>query len=166
MRFLNRGISGNRVKDLRARWQTDYIDLRLNAVSILIGINDTRRRYDKDDPTGADAYEESYRAILEDVRRLGAGIIILEPFVLPRPLDRLTWRVDLDPKIQVARHLAREFAALCVALVGLLAAARQGVAFMLRHTGDPVHGGWRARVRRDGTEADGKKWIYGHSFAI
>ena len=40
VRFLNRGISGHRAKDLRDRWQKDCIDLRPDWVSIMIGIND------------------------------------------------------------------------------------------------------------------------------
>ena len=123
VRFINRGVSGNRVKDLRARWQADCVNLRPNVVSILIGINDTWRRYDSQDPTPAEAYEADYRAILQDVRQLGAKLVILEPFVLPTPPDRLAWRVDLDPKIQVARSLAREFGAIYVPLDGLFAAA-------------------------------------------
>lgn len=39
-KFLNRGISGNRVKDLQARWQQDCVDLQPDWVSIYIGIND------------------------------------------------------------------------------------------------------------------------------
>src|SRR5690348_11537806 len=39
--FLNRGISGDRVADLIARWQTDAIALHPNLISILVGINDT-----------------------------------------------------------------------------------------------------------------------------
>ncbi len=123
VRFLNRGISGNRVQDLRARWQSDCLDLRPNVVSILIGINDTWRRYDANDPTTAAVYAEDYRAILGAVRDLGARLVILEPFLLPTPPDRLAWREDLDPKIQVARSLAREFEALYVPLDGLFAAA-------------------------------------------
>lgn len=44
--FINRGISGNRVKDLQARWQEDALDLNPDVLSILIGINDTWRRFD------------------------------------------------------------------------------------------------------------------------
>jgi lysophospholipase L1-like esterase len=50
-------------------------------------------------------------------------LIILEPFLLPVPADRVGWRVDLDPKINAARELAREFKAVYVALDGLFAAA-------------------------------------------
>lgn len=122
--FLNRGISGNRAKDLRARWQADCLDLAPTWVSILIGINDTWRRYDSNDPTSAQVYEDNFRAILEQTRdKLDANIIILEPFVLPTPPDRAAWRVDLDPKIAVARKLALEFGARFVPLDGASAAA-------------------------------------------
>jgi lysophospholipase L1-like esterase len=123
VRFLNRGISGNRVRDLRARWGFDCLDLRPNVVSILIGVNDTLRRYDGGDATSPEEYEAEYRAILEDVRPTGARTVILEPFLLPAPPTYLTWRVDLDPKIHVARSLAREFSAVYVPLDGLFAAA-------------------------------------------
>ncbi|WP_409345227.1 SGNH/GDSL hydrolase family protein [Paenibacillus sp. MBLB4367] len=122
--FLNRGISGNRVKDLQGRWQEDCIDLKPTIVSIYIGINDTWRRYDRNDPTSAESYEAGYRELLTRTKEeLGAKIVLIEPFVLPVPEDRRTWREDLDPKITVVRELAREFGALLVPLDGLFAQA-------------------------------------------
>lgn len=124
LRFLNRGISGNRVVDLANRWHEDCISLRPSWVSIMIGINDVWRRYDRDDPTSVEAFEEKYRKILNDTQQqIGAGLIMLEPFVLPSPQDRIQWREDLDPKIQVVRKLAREFKAIYVPLDGLFAAS-------------------------------------------
>jgi lysophospholipase L1-like esterase len=122
--FLNRGIGGNRVKDLVARWQQDCIDLHPTCVSIYIGINDTWRRFDRDDPTSAEDFESGYRQLLESTRRqLNARLILIEPFVLPVPEDRKRWREDLDPKIHVVRELAREYGALLVPLDGLFAQA-------------------------------------------
>ena len=124
IRFLNRGIGGNRARDLADRWQEDCIDLKPSWVSIMIGINDTWRGYDSGDPTSTDAYEEAFRDILTRTRdRLDARIVIVEPFCLPHPPDRLAWREDLDPKIQVARAMAREFADLYVPTDGLFAQA-------------------------------------------
>ena len=130
--FLNRGISGNRAKDLAARWQKDCIDLKPTVVSIFIGINDTWRRYDSNDPTSTEAFEQAYRGIAGRVRdELGAHLVVLEPFVLPVPPDRRAWREDLDPKIQAARRIATEFGATYVPLDGLFAAvaARRDAAF-------------------------------------
>ena len=90
----------------------------------MIGINDTWRRYDSHDPTPAADYERDYRAICTDVRdTLHARLMIIEPFLLPTPRDREAWRVDLDPKIAIARQLAREFNAIFVPMDGVFAAA-------------------------------------------
>ena len=124
VRFRNRGVGGNRVKDLKARWREDCLDLKPDWVSIMIGINDTWRRYDSDAPTTCEAYEADYRHILTRVRdEPGAKLILIEPFALPTPPDRLEWRVDLDPKIQAARGLSREFDAVHVSMDGIFAAA-------------------------------------------
>ena len=122
--FYNRGISGNRVKDLQARWDEDCIALKPDVVTIYIGINDTWRRYDRNDPTSLEQFAEGYRDLLErTTRNLDARIVMMEPFVLPVPEDRIQWREDLDPKIQAVRELAREFGALLVPLDGLFAQA-------------------------------------------
>lgn len=122
VRFINRGIGGNRAKDLQARWQTDCLDLKPDVVSILIGINDTWRRYDSGDPTSAEDFEGAYRDILTRTKAaLEARLILLEPFALPVPEDRIAWREDLDPKIQIVRNLAREFEAILIPLDGIFA---------------------------------------------
>lgn len=124
VRFLNRGISGNRAVDLQARWQADCLALKPAWVSIMIGINDTWRRYDSNNPTSLETYENAYRDILERTRtRLSARLILCEPFVLPVPQDRVHWREDLDPRIDAVRRLAREFEAVLVPLDGIFAAA-------------------------------------------
>ena len=124
VKFLNRGISGNRVKDLLARWDQDFIALKPDVVSIYIGINDTWRRYDRNDPTSVEQFAQTYRELLTRTKQeLGARIVMVEPFVLPVPEDRKQWREDLDPKIQAVRELAREFGALLVPLDGLFAQA-------------------------------------------
>ncbi|WP_282941320.1 SGNH/GDSL hydrolase family protein [Paenibacillus sp. RC67] len=123
VQFLNRGISGNRVKDLQSRWVEDCLDLKPNVVSIYIGINDTWRRYDRNDPTSTEQYESGYRDLLGQMAKLEAKLILIEPFVLPVPEDRKLWREDLDPKIHVVRELAREYGAKLVSLDGLFAQA-------------------------------------------
>jgi acyl-CoA thioesterase-1 len=139
VRFLNRGIGGNRALDLQSRWQEDCLDLRPSWVSIMIGINDTWRRYDRNDPTSVQDYEAAYRAILEQTREhVDARLILCEPFVLPVPQDREAWREDLDPKIAAVRRLAREFAAILVPLDGIFAqaATQRELTFW---AGDGVH---------------------------
>ncbi len=137
--FTNRGISGNRVYDLEKRLEEDVLALQPTLVSILIGINDTWRRYDSDLISPVDEFGESYRRLLRAiVDHCNARLVICEPFLLPIPDDRKTWREDLDPRITACRELAREFNALYLPLDGIFAAAacRQSLAYWLP---DGVH---------------------------
>lgn len=125
LRVVNRGIGGNRTGDLIARLDADCIDERPDVVSVLIGINDVWRRYDDDDATSAEQFEANLRTILAAIRqRTDAAIVILEPFLLP-VTDKLRFREDLDPKIEIERRLADEFGATFVALDASLIAHAQ-----------------------------------------
>ncbi|MEG0691750.1 MAG: SGNH/GDSL hydrolase family protein [Oscillospiraceae bacterium] len=119
---LNRGISGNRAIDLRNRWDKDCIDLKPDYLSILIGINDTWRRYDSNDITTVEEYEANFRHILERAKNeLNCELIILEPFIIPTDSAKDCWYEDLIWKIQVARKLAREYNATFIPLDGIFA---------------------------------------------
>ena len=124
-RFLNRGVGGDRVVDLLARWDDDCLALRPDVLSILIGINETWRAFDPGDPTPTAAFERSYRELLTRTRDAlpQTRLILMEPFSLPISPEREAWRADLDPKIQIVRRLAREFGALLTPLDGLFAQA-------------------------------------------
>ncbi len=142
IKFINRGISGNRVRDLQARWKVDCLDLKPDWVSIMIGVNDTWRRYDSNDPTTAEAYEVGYRDLLNPVRdQLKANIILLEPFLLHVSDKVKAMREDLDPKIEVVHKLAKEFNAKLVPLDQLFqeACKYREPAFW---SGDGVHPSW------------------------
>ncbi|MEK5178930.1 SGNH/GDSL hydrolase family protein [Paenibacillus sp. FSL R5-0636] len=122
--FINRGIGGNRIVDLQGRWDKDCLDLKPTWVSIYIGINDTWRRFDSGEETTPEQFEASYRDLIKRTQKsLDAKLVLIEPFVLPVPEDRRTWRQDLDPKIHIVRELAREYGAPLVPLDGLFAAA-------------------------------------------
>jgi len=123
--FLNRGISGNRVHDLLDRWQEDALALRPDVLSIFVGINNTWRRYDRNDPTPGGVFALQYRELLDRTRAAlpGVALVLVEPFVVHVPADRRAWREDLDPKIDIIRRLAKEYAAIHVPLDRLFAEA-------------------------------------------
>lgn len=123
VQFLNRGVGGNRVRDLRARWEEDCLALQPDWLSLLIGINDTWRRYDRNDPTPVGAFAADYRAILEAATAQGIRLIICEPFLLPVTPAQMAWREDLDPKIGTIRQLAQEYHARFIPLDELFAQA-------------------------------------------
>jgi lysophospholipase L1-like esterase len=126
LRFRNTGISGDRTCDLLARWDADCIALQPDWVSILVGINNTWRRYDSNDPTPDDVFESEYRTLLSRVKNeTSAGLIICSPFLV-HTADAVTrMREDLDPKIEIIRRLAPEVDAVWVDLDAAFVSAQQ-----------------------------------------
>ena len=83
LEFVNRGIGGDRVLDLAARWSTDTLALRPALLSILVGINDTLYAGPKGE--SVEEFEKTYDRILgETIAALPQVKIVLgEPFILP-----------------------------------------------------------------------------------
>lgn len=136
--FINLGISGNQTIDLVNRLQSDFIDIQPDIVSILIGINDTWHRAFFRKWLSNKVFEENYRKILTEIKeKTNAKIIMLEPFLLHAP-DKEYFRVDLNPKIDIIRKLAKEFADFYIPLDGLFASASIGVD-SLHWSEDGVH---------------------------
>ncbi|MHB8902017.1 MAG: SGNH/GDSL hydrolase family protein [Thermoguttaceae bacterium] len=106
----NRGISGNKVPDLAARWQADAIDLKPDVLSILIGVNDLWHKLSgKYNGTVAD-YEKGYRELLEQTleKLPGVRLVICEPFVLRCGAVNDTWFPEFEQRRAVANKLAEE----------------------------------------------------------
>ncbi|HFI0292131.1 TPA: SGNH/GDSL hydrolase family protein [Streptococcus suis] len=121
--FYNRGIGGNKVADLNARIY-ECLDLNPTAILLMVGINDVWHAVGQES-FGSQAeqnrFEQEYRKLLTSLKKAGVErILVMEPFVLPYPLDRQEWRVDLDPKIHIVRRLVQEFDLELVPLDGLL----------------------------------------------
>ena len=77
LRCSNKGVSGNRVFDLERRLEADVLASKPTVVSILIGINDTWRRYDSNTISEIPAFEDSYRRILATLRQqLSARLVM------------------------------------------------------------------------------------------
>lgn len=124
VRFMNRGLSGNRARDLQERLKKDFIDLKPSWISILIGINDCWQRYEANDPTPEEEFEDRYRDLLTKLKQdTAARIVLCEPFLLPVTPDKTQWREDLNPKINVVRKIAKEFDTLLVPLDSVFANA-------------------------------------------
>lgn len=122
--FYNRGVSGNRTLDLVDRFDRDVRPLAPTLLSILVGINDTWRRYDSGDATTAAQYEAGYRRILDAASELpGLRIVMIDPFLLPLDPEQAGWREDLDPKIAVVHTLAAEYGACLIEADRLFAQA-------------------------------------------
>ncbi len=107
-KFINRGVSGDRVRDLVCRWDKDCIILQPDWLSILVGINDTLI-------TPIRQFEEEYRMLLRrTTNELNSRIILCEPFLILEGNN--SYREDLNPKIEVVHKLAEEYNTVLVPL--------------------------------------------------
>lgn len=118
--FFNRGISGNKVTDLSARWQQDTLDIKPDVLSILIGINDTSALVNGNAAFTAEEYESGYRALLKKTKEALPNVqfVLCEPFVL-KVGSRVSEHWDLYfPEVEkrraVVKKLSEEFNAVFV----------------------------------------------------
>ncbi|MNC20688.1 GDSL-like Lipase/Acylhydrolase [compost metagenome] len=119
--FLNRGISGNRVSDLYARWNEDAIYLNPKRLSILIGVNDAWRIVNRLPEGAGDRFESSYRHLLQITKEYlpDTGLILMEPFILKCGATEERWEEweSLVGSYQaVVKQLAEETGAVFVPL--------------------------------------------------
>jgi len=112
----NRGVGGDTVRHLKARWDDDVIALNPDWLSIKIGINDVWRKYGQkpEEAVPVDEYEETLRELIQRaVDETGCQLIIAEPYVIEKnPSDPQL--VDTLEMGQVSRRLANEFGAINV----------------------------------------------------
>jgi lysophospholipase L1-like esterase len=96
--FRNRGVSGDTVAKLQARWKADTLDLKPDMLSILIGINDLGQG------VTAEQYEAAYdRLLAETVAALPkVRLVLCEPFGLPV-------RAELQKRQAIVAKLAAKY---------------------------------------------------------
>lgn len=109
---VNCGASGNRVHDLRHRWQSDVLGRDIDTLTIYIGVNDTWHPFNESqEKTSPTAFRDDYRYLLESAAAAGVRRIILtEPWLLPVSIAQHEWLPDLDEKREIIRSYADEYA--------------------------------------------------------
>ena len=83
-RCINKGISGNRVVDLYARWKIDALNFSPDVISILIGVNDVWHEVSRQNGVENERFEQIYRMLLEWTKTVlpDVKLILMEPFAL------------------------------------------------------------------------------------
>lgn len=117
--FFNRGISGNKVTDLAARWQKDTLELKPDVLSILIGINDTSAFVYGNKNFTSEEYERGYRALLDQTKQQLPNIrfVLCEPFILPVGKVKDKWEdysAEVEKRGQIVKRLSAEYDAVFV----------------------------------------------------
>ena len=126
--FINRGISGNTVGDLRQRWEKDALDVKPDVLTILIGTNNVGLN------KGLDTFEADYRAILDASRQANPELrlILIDPFVLKSGSlkNEQAWtsrRAATDKLCVIVAKLAEEYDAVHIKTQDIFDAAAAAV---------------------------------------
>ncbi|MGI8569263.1 MAG: SGNH/GDSL hydrolase family protein [Methylocella sp.] len=117
IRIRNTGISGNTVRDLAARWQSDVLDLKPDWLSIMIGINDVWRQFDAPLQIEWHVPLDEYASILEHLVRTTRphlkGLVLMTPYFIElNQADPM--RAMMDRYSEVVRQLAGQYQAILV----------------------------------------------------
>lgn len=113
-RFLNAGVSGDRVADLADRWDRDVVAHRPDVLTVLIGVNDVLL----EPPSSIDQVEAAYRSLLGHVPETVSALVLADPFAVPvvggEPLVRA-----VAPLAELVATLAGEVGAVHLPLARL-----------------------------------------------
>lgn len=117
LKIYNKGISGNKVFQLAARWQPDCLDLKPGVLSILIGVNDYWHKHNGNYDGTVEIYERDFRALLKNTKEAlpNVRLVIGEPFAVLgcKAVDK-TWFPEFDRYREVAKKMAEEFNAVFI----------------------------------------------------
>ncbi len=108
LQVVNRGVSGETILDLKARWQEDVVALKPDWLSVSIGINDEWKQ------VGPERYRDTYRKLLrETIGQCGSSLVLMETTIISEnPDDGSNER--LQPYNRIVREVAEEFGAILV----------------------------------------------------
>lgn len=117
VRVLNLGVSGDRVRDLKARWVEDVLAREADWLSVMIGVNDIWRKFDRptqpDLHVPIDEYEATYDELLAETRATLKGLVLMTPFFVEPNRDE-PMRAMVDAYGAVVRRLAERHDAVLV----------------------------------------------------
>ena len=110
--FYNRGVGGDRTWELLKRYRADFVDMKPDVVTIMIGINDVWRKYDSNDPTTPEQYEANLVKLFTGIKQdTGAKIIVLSPYLTSGTDGKWdVMRGDVDIFIEVCKKVADKYA--------------------------------------------------------
>lgn len=122
---INRGIGGDKVADLEARFGPDCLDLAPDLVTIYVGVNDSWHRFTRGEHVSETSFEQGYRNLLAQLSATvpHAPVLMIVPFVADVDEQAARIHSDLDGKVAIIRRLAAEHGHRIVDLEQVLALA-------------------------------------------
>lgn len=110
--FYNRGIGGNTLDDLAARWEEDALEVLPDVVSILIGANDVdkflrKKKKGMQSEFDIEGWENTYRSLLDKLKKQNSNvrIVLCTPFVAKE--GRIGNEKNYAERYQLTKQLAQ-----------------------------------------------------------
>lgn len=107
LELINKGISGDELCDVLNRLKQDVIDLKPDAVVIMIGINNTLHKFSEGKELDLSKFEEDLKTLFTRLKKEGIVVIFLEPFLLPAP-DKRRMRKLFEEELKIIDRVAEE----------------------------------------------------------
>ena len=111
-KYINKGVSGDRIPDVYSRIVQDIINIKPDYMSLLVGVNDVWHELGEN-PNGVDAekFFKIYSMLIEEVKEAlpNIKIMILEPFVLPGCSTTEKWdefSKEVPKRAEMAKKIA------------------------------------------------------------
>ncbi len=141
LKFLNRGISGNKVPDLAGRWQRDCVALEPDVVSVLVGVNDLWHKRNGNYKGTVEDYGAGLQALLEGTleRVPGVQLVVCEMFALRTGAVDDSWYPEFDERRAACRKAADTVGAVFVPFQTMFDSAVSAGAAPAFWAGDGVH---------------------------
>lgn len=112
LRIINMGISGNQIRDLDQRWESDVMAHKPDWVSVLIGVNDVWRQFDSpampETHVPLDEFRATYEKLILRTLPQVKGMILMTPYYM-EPLKEDPMRARMDQYGAVVRELAAKY---------------------------------------------------------
>ncbi len=115
IKYINKGCGGNKITDLRDRWQDDIMNQQFQWLSMMIGINDAASRvFARPDAVGPEIYAEIYEQLVErTTAEHPCQIVLLDPFFISKDFTGNSMRgqfLSLLPEyIKTVHRMSRKY---------------------------------------------------------
>ena len=127
IRFLNRGISGNRIVDLYARWKVDALNHEPRVLSLLVGVNDVVHGPIYGNGVEPDRFNSFYRMLMDWTLEAlpDVSLILMEPFILSLGIVEPQWEEQVAERAECVRGISRDYNTVFVPLQQLFTERRE-----------------------------------------
>ena len=115
IRWINKGIGGNRITDLRERWRDDVLYHRPDRLSVKIGINDLHSHLrGAADGVTPEIFAEIYEELMQLTQaELGCPVVLVTPFYISTDRSGQTFRsqvMDIIPRyIETVQKMSAKY---------------------------------------------------------